>query len=29
MKEIEIEEMNHKEENKQKVSDLADKRRIK
>lgn len=27
MKEIEIEEIDHKEENKQKVSDLADKRR--
>lgn len=27
MKEIEIEEMDHKEENKQKVSDLAEKRR--
>lgn len=27
MKEIEIEEINHKEENKQKVSNLADKRR--
>ena len=27
MKEIEIDEMDHKEENKQKVSDLADKRR--
>ena len=29
MKEIEIEEVDHREENKQKVSDLADKRRTK
>jgi hypothetical protein len=29
LKEIEIEEMDHREENKQKVSDLADKRRTK